>query len=701
MGFLYDGISAEQPAAFFSQLFSYPTTAAECGAALPAAAAEDAAMTTNSVMDEVLVASATVAEDVGGEELCHSHLHALSLTTYQYLCRFFKLYGTQALVLAVLVALAAYRREMSCNRVFHDMEGAAERRGSAAVHGGWTSKAEDEDEDEDDNDEDEEDVGDGNGERRRGKREKKQAKANSRAKRRPSNGDDEIDDLLDGAALLSRPLVAIWDVAADTAKEGMELVSTSGASASASPLDKASAAVTSGKIDAPNHLSAGRTKTGRPVAALKPPAPQTSPLLHLSPDTTVHILIYLHPRDITTGFACAAKATRSLVDDELSTGIMTGKDYPKALPRRSSSHSVSVMLWKALWWRDFGHTLSQWDIGRQAMKRSVGARVDGDNDDDEGVGNNSGTSPNRKPTGNPAFCHLESLLTEAKICEDIDDEGQGERRSSLQLARNKRQTKDDRDYEDIDNSERNDVAAADFLFSRSRSTATMKNFYFRFATCWVDYTLAGQNTLERCLVGLHGHVFDISDFVESHPGSPETLLVQAGRDATAFFEDLGHSMGARRIALSMCAVMDRSCAEQRPMSNTAPRSMPAAPRGSSCGLCLPAGGNGSVPERSDVAASRALAAKATGSMPMGRSKPRRAGCLQRIREDLHKGKVKAQVCADKWAASVGNGTALEGGMLGSVRVYWDSIRDEWLAWYTDMNFRPVYLGSDVTSYGAQ
>ena len=126
--------------------------AAESGAALSAAAAAataNAAKPTNSIMDEIMAAGATAA---GVEEpLCHSHLQMLSLTTYRYLCRFCQLYGTQVLVLAVLVGLAAYRREMSCNRVFHDMEGAAERRGSAAVDG-WTSKADDDDEDEDDGD---------------------------------------------------------------------------------------------------------------------------------------------------------------------------------------------------------------------------------------------------------------------------------------------------------------------------------------------------------------------------------------------------------------------------------------------------------------------------------------------------------------------------------------------------------------------
>jgi cytochrome b involved in lipid metabolism len=660
------------------------------GAALPAAAADaaPAAPPAGLVMDEILVTigGASIATD-GDKELCRSHLQMLSITAYQYLCHFWHLYGTQFLVLAVLVGLAAYRREMSCNRVFHDMEGAAERRGSAAVNA-WT-KPEEEEGEEDDNasSDDDDDAGDGNdGDgRRRCKREKNPANPRRQA------SDDEIDDLLDGAALLSRPLVAMWDVAADTAK-GMELVASSG-SASSSSRDggtAGAAAVTSGMIDVPSHQRSGKTKSGPAVAAIMPPAPQTSPLLHLSPDTIVHILIYLHPRDITMGFACAAKATRSLVDDELSTGLINvaGNDYPNAMPRRSSSHSVSVMLWKQLWWRDYGHTLSRWDIGRQAMKRSVGARIDGDGD---------GDTRNRKPIGNPAFRHLESSLTGAKICEDAEDDGTHGRRSSLPPAQKKGQLKDDSDYGNNHSGDNSGGAVVDFLSSRSRST--MKNLYFSFAACWVDYTLAGQNTLERCLVGLHGNVFDISDFVESHPGSPETLLVQAGRDATSFFEDLGHSLGARRIALSMCAVMDRSCAEQRLTSNATHWSVSAAPRGSSCGLCLPAGGNGAVPKRSDVAASRALAVYATGSVPMGRSKPRRVGCLQRILEDLHKGKVKAQVCADKWAASVGNGTALEGGMLGSVRVYWDPLRGEWLAWYTNHAFQPVYLASDVTRYG--
>jgi len=47
-------------------------------------------------------------------------------------------------------------------------------------------------------------------------------------------------------------------------------------------------------------------------------------------------------------------------------------------------------------------------------------------------------------------------------------------------------------------------------------------------------------------------VFNISDFVEDHPGSTETLLLQAGRDATVFFESMGHSLKVRVSIVLSC-----------------------------------------------------------------------------------------------------------------------------------------------------
>ena len=48
---------------------------------------------------------------------------------------------------------------------------------------------------------------------------------------------------------------------------------------------------------------------------------------------------------------------------------------------------------------------------------------------------------------------------------------------------------------------------------------------------------------------IHGRVYDIAAF-DDHPGGKEVLLSLAGRDATADFEDVGHSDSARKQALS-------------------------------------------------------------------------------------------------------------------------------------------------------
>ena len=40
-------------------------------------------------------------------------------------------------------------------------------------------------------------------------------------------------------------------------------------------------------------------------------------------------------------------------------------------------------------------------------------------------------------------------------------------------------------------------------------------------------------------------VYDVTKFVEEHPGGEEVMLDHAGRDATQGFEDVGHSIDAR------------------------------------------------------------------------------------------------------------------------------------------------------------
>ena len=40
-------------------------------------------------------------------------------------------------------------------------------------------------------------------------------------------------------------------------------------------------------------------------------------------------------------------------------------------------------------------------------------------------------------------------------------------------------------------------------------------------------------------------VYDVTSYLDDHPGGAEVLLDTAGKDADAFFEDIGHSKDAR------------------------------------------------------------------------------------------------------------------------------------------------------------
>ncbi|ELK11128.1 Cytochrome b5 [Pteropus alecto] len=47
---------------------------------------------------------------------------------------------------------------------------------------------------------------------------------------------------------------------------------------------------------------------------------------------------------------------------------------------------------------------------------------------------------------------------------------------------------------------------------------------------------------------LHQKVYDLTKFLEEHPGGEEVLREQAGGDATEDFEDVGHSSDAREMS---------------------------------------------------------------------------------------------------------------------------------------------------------
>ncbi|XP_008068222.1 cytochrome b5 type B isoform X2 [Carlito syrichta] len=59
--------------------------------------------------------------------------------------------------------------------------------------------------------------------------------------------------------------------------------------------------------------------------------------------------------------------------------------------------------------------------------------------------------------------------------------------------------------------------------------------------------VAKRNSSEDLWLVIHGRVYDITRFLNEHPGGEEVLQEQAGADASESFEDVGHSTDAREM----------------------------------------------------------------------------------------------------------------------------------------------------------
>ncbi|KAG6520049.1 cytochrome b5-like [Zingiber officinale] len=64
------------------------------------------------------------------------------------------------------------------------------------------------------------------------------------------------------------------------------------------------------------------------------------------------------------------------------------------------------------------------------------------------------------------------------------------------------------------------------------------------------YTLAdvaAHSSRNDCWLVIGGKVYDVTKFLEDHPGGEEVLLASVGKDSTNDFEDIGHTKNARAI----------------------------------------------------------------------------------------------------------------------------------------------------------
>ncbi|GAB4840134.1 Cytochrome b5 isoform A [Ancistrocladus abbreviatus] len=55
------------------------------------------------------------------------------------------------------------------------------------------------------------------------------------------------------------------------------------------------------------------------------------------------------------------------------------------------------------------------------------------------------------------------------------------------------------------------------------------------------------NTKDDCWVVIDGKVYDVSSYLDEHPGGDDVVLEVTGKDAKEEFEDAGHSKSAREL----------------------------------------------------------------------------------------------------------------------------------------------------------
>ncbi|KAM0951359.1 putative cytochrome b5-like heme/steroid binding domain, cytochrome b5, heme-binding protein [Dioscorea sansibarensis] len=55
------------------------------------------------------------------------------------------------------------------------------------------------------------------------------------------------------------------------------------------------------------------------------------------------------------------------------------------------------------------------------------------------------------------------------------------------------------------------------------------------------------NTRDDCWIVVDGKVYDVTKYLDDHPGGDDVLLSATGKDSTEEFEDAGHSKSAREL----------------------------------------------------------------------------------------------------------------------------------------------------------
>ncbi|KAG5031566.1 hypothetical protein AAZX31_06G126100 [Glycine max] len=64
--------------------------------------------------------------------------------------------------------------------------------------------------------------------------------------------------------------------------------------------------------------------------------------------------------------------------------------------------------------------------------------------------------------------------------------------------------------------------------------------------------LSQHTTKDDCWILVDGKVYDVTQYLDDHPGGDDVILAATGKDATEEFEDAGHSKSAREHMEQYC-----------------------------------------------------------------------------------------------------------------------------------------------------
>ena len=414
-------------------------------------------------------------------------------------------------------------------------------------------------------------------------------------------------------------------------------------------------------------LSSSSSTTTTTTTILK----ETTPFLflNLNTDLQIHILTYLHPKDIINVTSCNKNIYQSFMNT-----------------------NVDTIIWIRLWIRDYSWILHDWKIGNEALRRSLSSllllcKKDNIHGDRSSCSSCSHILEILQLIIVPKLSSSSSSSSsDQSLIDDIN--------SMLALKNSKDNNDTISSSSPLPSSLQHETNHNN---NNSNTIISMKEFYLTFSQIWINYTIAGHSTYNSCLTAIHGHIFNITNFLHIHPGSPESLILQGGgRDATTFFESVGHSLSARKMAVrELMEIVDLSCCSgygdvglydhdevDKCTSSSSLSSSSSAALSSSSLSNWPLTGLKSSLMKSDYTYDN------LSLLPKHRSRPKRTmGTLFKIRQKIQIGEAQAKVKAEVIAQYLEENSHI----VGDVNVYYDPFCCRWMGWYLDSNFDPVFI----------